>query len=52
LINFFGYDHAYRYTPDEPDVYEARETYFPDGMAESDWYQPVPRKLDRKAGKG
>ena len=57
---------ADRYAHDEPDAYAAGETYFPDGMAEPGWYQPVPRgleskiadklawlrELDRKAGKG
>jgi len=66
LMKELGYGHAYRYAHDEPDAYAAGETYFPDGMAEPGWYQPVPRgleskiadklawlrELDRKAGKG
>ena len=66
LMKEQGYGHAYRYAHDEPDAYAAGETYFPDGMAEPGWYQPVPRgleskiadklawlrELDRKAGKG
>lgn len=65
LMKELGYGHAYRYAHDEPDAYAAGETYFPDGMAEPGWYQPVPRgleskiadklawlrELDRKAGK-
>ncbi|OBV40098.1 replication-associated recombination protein A [Janthinobacterium psychrotolerans] len=66
LMKELGYGHAYRYAHDEPDAYAAGETYFPDGMPEPGWYQPVPRgmeskiadklawlrELDRKAGKG
>src|SRR5471032_1621504 len=66
LMKELGYGHEYRYAHDEPDAYAAGETYFPDGMAEPGWYQPVPRgleskiadklawlrELDRKAGKG
>ncbi|MBH1982353.1 MAG: replication-associated recombination protein A [Burkholderiales bacterium] len=66
LMKELGYGRAYRYAHDEPDAYAAGETYFPDGMAEPGWYQPVPRgleskiadklawlrELDRKAGKG
>ena len=66
LMKELGYGHAYRYAHDEPDAYAAGEAYFPDGMAEPGWYQPVPRgleskiadklawlrELDRKAGKG
>ena len=66
LMKELGYGHAYRYAHDEPDAYAAGETYFPAGMAEPGWYQPVPRgleskiadklawlrELDRKAGKG
>lgn len=65
LMKELGYGHAYRYAHDEPDAYAAGD-YFPDGMAEPGWYQPVPRgleskiadklawlrELDRKAGKG
>jgi putative ATPase len=65
LMKELGHGHAYRYAHDEPDAYAAGETYFPDGMAEPGWYQPVPRgleskvadklaflrELDRKAGK-
>jgi len=66
LMKELGYGHAYRYAHDEPDAYAAGETYFPDGMPEPGWYQPVPRgmeskiadklawlrELDRQAGKG
>ena len=66
LMKELGYGHEYRYAHDEPDAYAAGETYFPDGMPEPGWYQPVPRgleskiadklawlrELDRKAGKG
>ena len=48
LMKELGYGHAYRYAHDEPDAYAAGETYLPDGMPESDWYQPVPRGLESK----
>ncbi len=66
LMKELGYGHAYRYAHDEPHAYAAGETYLPDGMAEPNWYAPVPRglegkiaekmaflrKLDEDAGKG
>jgi putative ATPase len=66
LMKELGYGHAYRYAHDEPHAYAAGETYLPDGMAEPNWYVPVPRgleskiaekmaflrKLDEEAGKG
>ena len=50
LMKELGYGHAYRYAHDEPSAYAAGETYFPDGMAEPSWYQPVPRGLESKIG--
>lgn len=50
LMKELGYGHAYRYAHDEPNAYAAGETYFPDGMAEPSWYQPVPRGLETKIG--
>ncbi|MDF1486184.1 replication-associated recombination protein A [Ramlibacter sp. H39-3-26] len=50
LMKELGYGHAYRYAHDEPNAYAAGETYFPDGMAEPSWYQPVPRGLESKIG--
>ncbi|MFC4299918.1 replication-associated recombination protein A [Castellaniella hirudinis] len=50
LMKELGYGHAYRYAHDEPNAYAAGETYFPDGIAEPGWYQPVPRGLELKIG--
>src|SRR5471030_2062614 len=41
LMKELGYGHEYRYAHDEPDAFAAGETYFPDGMPEPGWYQPV-----------
>jgi putative ATPase len=43
-----GYGKLYRYAHDEPDAYAAGETYLPDGIGESSWYQPSPRGLEGK----
>jgi putative ATPase len=48
LMKELGYGHAYRYAHDEPHAYAAGEKYLPDGMAEPQWYQPVPRGLESK----
>lgn len=48
LMKELGYGHEYRYAHDEPNAYAAGETYMPDGMAEPNWYQPVPRGLESK----
>jgi len=48
LMKELGYGHEYRYAHDEPHAYAAGETYLPDGMAEPDWYKPVPRGLESK----
>lgn len=43
-----GYGQHYRYAHDEPHAYAAGEHYFPDGMAEPQWYKPVNRGLEVK----
>ena len=48
LMQELGYGHAYRYAHDEPHAYAAGETYMPEGLAEPDFYQPVPRGLEAK----
>jgi len=48
LMKELGYGKAYRYAHDEPEGYAAGETYFPDEMGERQYYQPVPRGLERK----
>lgn len=50
LMKELGYGHEYRYAHDEPHAYAAGETYMPDGLAEPDFYQPVPRGLEIKIG--
>ncbi len=48
LMKELGYGHAYRYAHDEPHAYAAGETYLPDGVGNTNWYQPVPRGLEIK----
>lgn len=48
LMKELGYGKLYRYAHDEPQAYAAGETYFPDGMAEPGWYEPVDRGLETK----
>ncbi len=48
LMKQLGYGHEYRYAHDEPHAYAAGEQYFPDGMKDPTWYQPVPRGLEIK----
>ena len=48
LMKELGYGREYRYAHDEPDAYAAGENYFPEGMAEMDWYRPTPRGLEGK----
>ena len=48
LMKELGYGRVYRYAHDEPHAYAAGETYMPEGLAEPDFYQPVPRGLEAK----
>ncbi|MDO5639345.1 MAG: replication-associated recombination protein A [Neisseria sp.] len=50
LMKELGYGREYRYAHDEPHAYAAGESYMPDGVAEPDFYQPVPRGLEIKIG--
>ena len=43
-----GYGEGYRYAHDEADAFAAGETYFPDGFAPKQYYQPVERGLEIK----
>jgi putative ATPase len=43
-----GYGKDYRYAHDETDAFAAGETYFPAGMGERQYYQPVERGLEIK----
>lgn len=48
LMKELGYGHAYRYAHDEPNAYAAGENYFPEGVEEPKWYEPVSRGLELK----
>lgn len=50
LMDKLGFKKGYRYAHDEPDAYAAGEHYFPEGMPEPGWYQPVPRGLETQIG--
>ena len=50
LMKELGYGKAYRYAHDEPDAYAAGESYFPEGLQERVYYQPVARGLEIKIG--
>ncbi|MBF0803015.1 MULTISPECIES: replication-associated recombination protein A [unclassified Neisseria] len=50
MMKELGYGREYRYAHDEPHAYAAGESYMPDGLAEPDFYQPVPRGLEIKIG--
>ena len=48
LMKKLGHGKNYRYAHDEPGGFAAGEQYFPDGMTEPHWYQPVERGLEIK----
>ncbi len=48
LMKNLGYGADYRYAHDEAEGYAAGENYFPDGMPQVSWYQPVARGLEQK----
>ncbi len=48
LMKSLGYGKGYRYAHDEPEAYAAGETYFPEGMEPTRYYQPVDRGLEIK----
>ncbi len=48
LMKDLGYGADYRYAHDEAEGFAAGETYFPEGMQEVTWYQPVARGLEQK----
>ena len=50
LMKELGYGRAYRYAHDEPEAYAAGERYFPDDIAEQQFYTPTPRGLEGKIG--
>lgn len=50
LMQQMGYKEGYRYAHNEPNAYAAGENYFPEGMADPQWYQPVERGMEIKLG--
>lgn len=48
LMSELGYGAEYRYAHDEPEAYAAGETYFPDMLVGTRYYEPVPRGLELK----
>lgn len=48
LMKQLGYGKDYRYAHDERNAFAAGETYFPEAMAEKQYYQPVDRGLESK----
>lgn len=48
LMKQLGYGKLYRYAHNEPEAYAAGETYLPEGLGDSGWYQPTPRGLEGK----
>ena len=50
LMKALDYGKDYRYAHNEADAYAAGERYFPDGMPETVYYQPVERGLEIKIG--
>jgi len=48
LMAELDYGQGYRYAHDEPEAFAAGENYFPEEMADRDYYQPVNRGLEIK----
>ncbi|WP_319381599.1 replication-associated recombination protein A [Thiomicrorhabdus sp.] len=48
LMSELDYGKGYRYAHDEAEAFAAGECYFPEEMAERDYYQPVERGLEIK----
>jgi putative ATPase len=48
LMKEIGYGDGYRYAHDEAEGYAAGEHYFPEGMAERQYYHPVERGLEQQ----
>jgi putative ATPase len=48
LMKDLGYGKGYRYAHDEAGGYSAGQRYFPEGMAEPEWYRPTERGLEAK----
>jgi putative ATPase len=50
LMKDLDYGKGYRYAHDEPGGYAAGERYFPDDIADRQYYVPAPRGLEIKIG--
>ncbi len=48
LMKDLDYGKEYRYAHNEPEAYAAGENYFPDGLQDTRFYQPVARGLEIK----
>jgi putative ATPase len=48
LAKKLGHGKTYRYAHNEPHAFAAGEQYFPEGIEEPGWYQPVDRGLESK----
>jgi putative ATPase len=48
LMKDLGYGRTYRYAHDEPQAYAAGETYMPEGLEGTRYYEPTPRGLEGK----
>jgi putative ATPase len=48
LMKTLGHGREYRYAHDEPEGYAAGETYLPEGIAASQWYQPTDRGIEAR----
>lgn len=50
LMKQLDHGRDYRYAHDEAEAYAAGERYFPEGLPEPRFYEPVPRGLELKIG--
>jgi len=50
LMKEEGYHKGYRYAHNEPNAFAAGETYLPEALVESTFYEPVERGLEIKIG--
>ena len=48
LMKQLGYGSGYRYAHDEPEGFAAGETYWPEGMPQQRFYEPVQRGLEQR----
>ena len=50
LMKQLGHGEHYRYAHNEPEAFAAGENYWPDGLDEQRFYEPVPRGLELQIG--